>query len=187
MKPRRADGERNDLHAVAEVAEHSLGMRKLMELFPNVITVADATEDKMLMVTDADVRRGRPNDPSACAVAQCALREGLGGMIGRQYAFLIDGTRVTRYHLGKDAQVRTALFDDRGTTKVGPILLNAPSPSHQLGTISRRINMHDTHAKKRKAKSPRAKSNKKSADRVRQTISTHGFRSWQQVQAPPTK
>jgi len=123
-------------------------------------------------------------DPSACAVAQCALREGLGGMIGRQFAYLIDGTKVTRYHLNKDAQTRTAVFDDRGTMTPGPVLLSSPAPSQRLGHMIHRTNIHLTK-QKAKVKSKSGRTSREQSDVFRKNISTRGFRSWAQVGLRP--
>lgn len=176
---------REGIHKVAEVAEHSAAIRLLMERFPDALTVRDAGQTKMLLVTDVDVKRAIPGDPTACAVVRCAEREGLGGLIGRKFAFLIQGTEVTRYQLGKDAQIRTGVFDDRGTMTTGPVLLGVPAPSERLANMQRRLNIHKVAARaRRKPKSADGRRHKKEAEAMRQTIATYGFfRSWDCVKA----
>jgi hypothetical protein len=175
------------LRRVEEVAEHSVAMRKLQERFPDALTVSDAMTEKTLFVSAADVARAVPKDPSRCAVAQCAQREGLGALIGQRFAFLIEGGHVTRYHLQKDAQVLTAFFDKSAFMRPGEVLLSVPPPSTRLGMMKKRE--RDTaaarrtrRAKKRTTQSTRQR--QQLSDARRRVISTRGFRSWDQVEIP---
>jgi hypothetical protein len=179
---KRRQDKATEAHRVATVAEYSIAMRKLLERFPDARTVVDAKEDKMLLITDGDVRAGTPKNPAECAVAQCARRSGFGGMIGRNFAYLIHGTEVTRYVLGKDAQVRTAVFDERGTMTSGPVVLGAVPPSQQLREMGRRERITRTQiAKRKKAVHPQTRMLRDRADRVRKAIVSYGNRSWAQA------
>jgi hypothetical protein len=171
-----------DERNVAEVAEHSISMRKLMERFPDALTVRDATEDKTLLIEERDVKAGKRKDPSACAAVQCAKRAGFGGMIGRRFAFLVKGSEVTRYHLGEDARVRTAIFDDRGTMTTGPLILSAPSRSQRMVNMARRLKIHRTiKAQQRRTNNKKTRDKKNAREDYRRHIVTHGFRSWDKV------
>ena len=165
-------------HRIEVLAEHSHAFRRLRENFPDVLTVSDAERERVLLVTEADVKNGQPRNGAECAVAQCAKRQGIGGLIGREYAYLIEGRHATRYRMTKTAQIQTAVFDVSGTTSAGPVLLSTPSPSLRLGRVQRAVHVSKAARARRKPKTAITRGAAKRDEKRRQAAITHGFRTW---------
>jgi hypothetical protein len=176
---------------IEEFVEHSVALKKLRDLFPDVVEVQDAIYEKVLLITEQDVHEATPGNPANCAIAVNQRREGVRGLIGRQFGFLIHGQVATRYQLQKDAQVRTAVFDSRGTMESGAIHFSPISPSNRLVEIARRAKSSATKTRQHQdldvtrhageGEVPPISPRRAHREMIKHQVATRGFRTWNQA------
>jgi hypothetical protein len=109
--------------------------------FPKIVEVVDATEPIVIEVTKRDETASKRRDHEVCALAvACKRSEKLDGVIvsvGR--AYLVKGTRATRYTMSQHAQREIIAFDRGGGFSAGAYTLNTPKAGARLGDRVERV------------------------------------------------
>ena len=114
---------------------HSLAVVK--KFFPNVEDVEDARCHAEVTVTAADEKASKKMDHDSCAMAVACKRELKvdGVIISRKTAYLIKGTKATRYELPESVSREVVSFDRGGGFAPGDYNMRPPSESRRLGVM----------------------------------------------------
>jgi hypothetical protein len=115
--------------------------RLLMDNYPMVKTIEDATEDFRGKLLDADISKASSQSFVNCPNARCLkrLNPGCAALVTRTIVLLIKGTRAIRYLVGKKARRIIDMADKEKFGLVGQsFLLRAPDKAHQLGRSRKR-------------------------------------------------
>jgi hypothetical protein len=102
---------------------------------PEVTRVVDAKKSIDIEVTAADCKAGKRKGPSSCAMARAFEREYDGAIISLSTAYLIKGTKATRYQVPASVSREIVSFDRSRKFEPGSYSLN--TPSFKLGQPNR--------------------------------------------------
>lgn len=119
---------------------------------PEVDTVIDATKPIVVEVSREDCRRGKFQEPDACAMAKALEREHDGAIISLKVAYIIDGNKATRYVVPESVAREVVSFDRAKLFAPGEYSLRPPSKADKIGGRTR-----PQYAKNRKPSYPTAK------------------------------
>lgn len=117
--------------------------------YPAVKTVVDATKNVTFQVTAEDSRKGNRKESDNCALAEACKREYDGAIISRHTAYLIKGTRATRYEVPEAVAREIVSFDRHHDFAPGTYKLNRPTPSNRIGADPRPAGGRDSKGKSR--------------------------------------
>ena len=112
----------------------------VQQYFPDVKKVSDADEAIEIEVTKADNKSAKVRNHNACALAvSCKRSLHLDGVIvSINTAYLIKGTKATRYKLPESVSREIVSFDRDGGFDEGTYKLNPCGKSDHLGERSER-------------------------------------------------
>lgn len=139
-------------YKVHEIAEHNWTVRKLLKLFPDIVTAEDSKTSIGIVVTDAHIKAAVPGNPAQCAVAKAvSTLPGLrGGFIGRTTSWLVfrDG-RAVRYRTPVSTYAKILAFDMAGKAEPGIYTLSHVPPAHLMAEMRRRNQISETQRARR--------------------------------------
>lgn len=110
-------------------------LRKIQKHFPSVESVVDATEPIDIDVRSADAKvTGRKNH-RACAFAEACKRQFKlkGALFSASRAYLVRGTKATRYMVPDSISRELVSFDRGGRVAAGTYTLTPPTSKNVLG------------------------------------------------------
>jgi hypothetical protein len=97
--------------------------------------IANAVRPLRIRVTEADIDKGKPMDPEACAVAQCILRMTGADEVSvhRGVIMVVKGKKATRYMTSSSVRLEEIIFDRGGKFMPGeydlkPVPINMIAP-----------------------------------------------------------
>lgn len=105
------------------------------EHFPNVESVEDAKQDVTIKVTARDIAWAAKKNHNHCALARaCEQHIGVdAAIVSRATAYLICGSKATRYHMSGAAAREVVAFDRGAGFTPGEYILKAPTPTMRMG------------------------------------------------------
>jgi hypothetical protein len=119
------------------MARHKKGtaLRIVQKFFPKVTSVSDATSNVTIEVTERDERGSQKRDHNHCAMAvACKRAMHLDGVvIAICTAYLVKGTKATRYHVPMSVQREVVAFDRGAHFASGEYTLLKPDKNHLIG------------------------------------------------------
>lgn len=107
-------------------------LRIIQSYYPHVTTVVDAKRDVSAEVTTADCKKSVPRRPNACPVATAFQRLYNGAVISVSIAYLVTGTKATRYIVPPRTKIEAIMFDRHRTFTPGVYDLKAPTVTSKL-------------------------------------------------------
>lgn len=116
--------------------KHSNALTRVRKYFPNVERVRDANRSINIRVKPEDSKTGARKDPSDCALARAACREGIAdsAIIGIGFSYLIKKNVATRYQTSVGVGREIVSFDRHQDFAPGiDYALRRPSKSSRLG------------------------------------------------------
>ena len=110
-------------------------LRGLLDAFPNLETIEDATEPITVTVKECDRKNAKPWDHDKCAMARACMREKHvdGAYIQISKAYLVKGTNATRYEVPATVAREIVSFDRHSDFAIGRYGLSPVSKSNRLG------------------------------------------------------
>lgn len=110
-----------------------MAAKKLVEN-PKGLPIIDATEDLVVTVTAADVRKAVPMSPTKCALANAACR--MKGVARAQFnkaiTYLVFGDKILRFETPESATREMVAIDRGGAFAEGEYVLKRVSKSNRL-------------------------------------------------------
>lgn len=121
------------------------------------LKVVDATKPLLLHITLGDVKHGDNKNPSACAAAQCIMRQehvdAVRVHIGRTYLRMKGDKKWTRYKTGDALRTEIVSFDRGGKFAPGEYYITPLPPSQREKALAgKRQGGRDAPGRKRKPK-----------------------------------
>ncbi len=158
-----------------ELRDHSAAGKKLLEQFPQVQTITDATADVEIVVTPKNIKDAKPGDLANCAVEKGAEAMGYdGGLIGNGFSYLVRGPEAIRYQTPRTTFDQIRLFDLQGVAQPGAYPLKRPAPALRLARMRRRVAISAGHQKTRRTVKKHRTKATKTARKVDIRIRTFG-------------
>lgn len=114
--------------------------KKLVEN-PRGLPIVDATESVVIEVAASDVRKAKPMDPTACALANGSVRclaDVVRATINKTVSYLEYADRIERYATPESATREIISIDRGGSFAVGTYYLRPPSPGNRLDRVQKR-------------------------------------------------
>lgn len=102
------------------------------------IPIVDATEDMVLEVRPADIKKGAAKTPEGCAFARACKRQNKGQVVGAHFyrttAWVELPDKIVRYRLPPSMTQEIVAFDRGGPMEPGLYKLKAPAGTTKLGS-----------------------------------------------------
>lgn len=111
---------------------------------PNVTRVVDATRDAHIEVTRGDCKGAKKGSPNSCAMARAFEREYDGAVVSLSVAYLIKGSKATRYRVPNSVSREIVSFDRAKEFSPGEYHLRAPVTTERLESMHERNNAPKT-------------------------------------------
>ena len=112
-------------------------LSNVQKYFPNVESVEDAKEPITVEVTKQDNRSAKVKNHQACAMAVACKRltKADGVIVSVMTAYVINGTKATRYTLPESVSREVVSFDREAGFDPGVYQMIPPCPTRKLGAI----------------------------------------------------
>jgi len=107
----------------------------VQRLYPGVTKVVDGDDDIHIDVTGKDNSSAAVRNHKDCALA-VACKRGMsldGAIVARSVAYLVKGTKATRYIMPPSVSKEIVAFDRGGKFAAGSYALKAPTSTARLG------------------------------------------------------
>lgn len=105
----------------------------VQKYYPWITAVVDAKRSLDIVVSKADCRTGKTKAADQCAMAKACEKEHDGAIISLSVAYIIDGTKATRYKVPTSVAREIVSFDRFGGFSPGVYNLAAPTKIQRLG------------------------------------------------------
>lgn len=105
---------------------------------PKVTRVVDAKKSIKINVTKNDCKGGSKKSPSSCAMARACERDFDGAIISTSIAYLVKGTKATRYRVPSAVSREIVSFDRHHDFAPGEYYLGKPTGMVRLGGDARK-------------------------------------------------
>lgn len=115
---------------------------------PEVTTIVDARSEVTINVSKADCRNGKLQEPDNCAMAKALKREHDGAIISLSTAYIIDGTKATRFKVPESVAREIVSFDRTQLFAAGEYRLRPPTSTERLGPRNRPQNQKSRDPKR---------------------------------------
>lgn len=111
----------------------SMALRIVQRYHPKVTSVTDAKRPTAIEITAEDCAAGKMRGPSECAMARAFSRHYDGAIISLSTAYLIKGTKATRYLVPDTVSREIVSFDRAHDFRPGIYHLAAIEPARRIG------------------------------------------------------